>query len=361
MSLSNLTIVVISLDRQQCLQRQLNYWKNTNVNLMIIDGSTQPTLLAVGESELTGFRYVHSPSSYRDRSLLAAELIETEYVAQLPDDEFFISSALSGFVEILQGDFSVDSIQGRTVRFIERNGELLGAKQYEQFKDSQDKHLTGIEAVKSFWSGNYVNSFPIYSVMRAQAYKKMIANTYSQPCENAYGYEIRYNLMFPFWFTTKMEDVLFWLRSSENDPVSEIGFNRTEKFSSWFLNPDNLEEKNTFIDQIVAALNIEDAEKPIAIEQFEGILSAYALRELQSSPVARQWVTEKIYRSLRIIFSSRFRSFVAPKLPHSIGKFFGYELRRLEKVAADFLKSGIYVDQSVLALIEEVVVNSKQT
>lgn len=361
MSLSNLTIVVISLDRQQCLQRQISYWENTDVNLLIIDGSAQPTLLEVGEIERTRIRYVHSPGSYRERSLLAAELIETEYVAQLPDDEFFISSALSGFVEILQGDSSVDSIQGRTVRFIERNGVLLGAKQYEQFKDNQDKHLTGIEAVKSFWSGNYVKSFPIYSVMRAQVYKKMIVNTYSQPCENAYGYEIRYNLLYPFWHTTRMVDVLFWLRSSENDPVSEIGFNRTEKFSSWFLNPDNLEKKNTYIDQTVAALNIEDFEKPSVIEQFDEILLAYALRELQSSQVARQWVEEKFHKCLRMIFSSRFRILVASKLPHSIGKFFGYELRRVEKVAADFLRSGTYVDQSALALIEEVVVNSKQT
>lgn len=359
MSLSNLTVVVISLDRQHCLQRQVNYWENTNVNLLIIDGSTQPTLLSVGDSALTRVRYVHSPGSYRDRSLLAAELSETEYVAQLPDDEFFVPSALSGFIKELQGDLSIDSIQGRTIRFIEKKGSLLGAMQYEQFKDNREKHLSGIEAVKDFWSGNYVSSFPIYSVMRASTYKKMIVNTYSEPCKNAYGYEIRYNLMFPFWFSTKLVDVLFWLRSSENVPVSEVGFNRTEKFSSWFLSPDNLEERNDFICQTVSALDIEEFEKQHFIEQFERVLLRYCLCESEKSPIFKQWLFAQIHKRLRLAFGLRFRSFAVSKLPSSVKKLFGYELCGIAEIVSDLLKSGIYVDRTELAFIEEIVVKSK--
>ena len=359
MSLSNLTVVVISLDRQHCLQRQVNYWENTNVNLLIIDGSTQPTLLSVGESELTRIRYVHSPASYRERSLLAAELIETEYVAQLPDDEFLIPSALSGFVKVLQDDLSVDSVQGRTVRFIEKTGLLFGAKQYEQFKDDQDQRLIGIEAVKSFWSGNYVNSFPIYSVMRAQVYKKMIVNTYSQPCENAYGYEIRYNLLFPFWFTTRVMDTLFWLRSNENDPISDIGFDRSNKFSSWFLNPENSESRKLYLHQTVSVLGLEESAELKTISEMEEILLRYSLREVGMFPSTSGSLIDRISRISRVFLGSRSRDFIVSRLPRSLKSFIGYELRKIDEVGNDLLKIGIDVDHAALREIEIIVTKSK--
>ena len=245
--LSNLTIVVISLNRQNYIQRQIQFWSRTSVNLLIVDGSKTQADLDLGAKISSKIRYVHSPGSYRDRSLLAAGLIETEYVAQLADDEFFIPSALSEFVEALQEDSSIDAIQGRTVRFFEKNGSMIGARQYEDFRDDLGCNVRGIEGVKSFWSDNYVINYPIYSVMRVSVYVKMIRSTYSNPCENAYGYEIRYNLLFPFWFTTKVFNTLFWLRSNENDPISDIGFDRSSRFSSWFLNPNNREEKNLFL------------------------------------------------------------------------------------------------------------------
>jgi glycosyltransferase domain-containing protein len=355
--LSNLTIVVISLNRQNYIQRQIQFWSRTSVNLLIVDGSKTQADLDLGAKISSKIRYVHSPGSYRDRSLLAAGLIETEYVAQLADDEFFIPSALSEFVEALQEDSSIDAIQGRTIRFFEKNGSMIGARQYEDFRDDLGCNVRGIEGVKSFWSDNYVINYPIYSVMRVSVYVKMIRSTYSNPCENAYGYEIRYNLLFPFWFTTKVFNTLFWLRSNENDPISDIGFDRSSKFSSWFLNPNNREEINLFLYQTVSVLDINKLAELKIISEMEQILLRYSLREDGKLSVTSEPLIDRISRKSRRYLGPRLRDFIVSRLPKSLKSVIGYELRKIDEVGNDLSKIGIKVDHTVLKEIECMVIN----
>jgi len=351
--------VVISLNRQSFIMRQIQYWSDTDVNLLIIDGSEQQMELDLDLSVSSRIKYVHSPGSYRERSLLAAGLLETEFVAQLPDDEFYIPSALSEFIEVLQEDSSVDSIQGRTMRFLEKSGSLLGARQYAQFKDASGYELRGIEGVKNFWSGNYVSNYPIYSVMRTAVYAKIVRSTYSDPCENAYGYEVRYNLLFPFWFTTRIIDTLFWLRSNENEPVSDFDFDRSNRFSSWFLNPVNREVKNRFIDQTVLSMGIEESEELDAISEIEEILLQYSLRDVEMLSTSSGSVIDRISRKLRVIFGSRSRNFIVSILPRSLKSFIGYELKKVREVGIDLSKLGIKVDHAALSKIETTVMVPK--
>ena len=357
--LSNLTVVVISFNRPYYIQRQIQYWSKTNVNLLIVDGSKQQAEFDLDASISSRIRYVHSPGSYRERSLLAAGLIETEFVAQLPDDEFYIPSALTEFIEALQDDSSIDSIQGRTVRFFEKNGSMLAARQYAEFKDDLGYNLRGIDGVKNFWSENYVNNYPIYSVMRISVYAKMVRSTYSNPCENAYGYEIRYNLLFPFWFTTKIMDTLFWLRSDENDPISDIGFDRGNKFSSWFLNPGNREARKLFLYQTVSVLSLEESAELKTISEIEEILLRYSLREVGMFSSTSGSLIDRISRKSRVILGARSRDFIVSRLPRSLKSFIGYEPRKIDVVGNDLSKIGINVDHAALKEIENMVTKSK--
>ena len=78
--LSDLTIVIPSYKRQKYLLRQILFWKDYDVNLLILDGSptaAQELLDCAGDH----CRYIHLPISIEERFGIAAQMIETKYAA----------------------------------------------------------------------------------------------------------------------------------------------------------------------------------------------------------------------------------------------------------------------------------------
>ena len=129
-NLEQFTVVIVSLNRQQFLQRQVDYWVGTCSRILIVDGSEFPMDLKMDDSEKYRCTYIHEPNDFGSRCRLSLGFIKTKYAAMLPDDDFFIPSAVSSFIEELEIDPEIDAITGRTIRFFERNGEIYGEPVY---------------------------------------------------------------------------------------------------------------------------------------------------------------------------------------------------------------------------------------
>ena len=78
--LSEFTVVVISLNRQRYLQRQVDFWSSTNAHLVIIDGSLSEAQLQIPAASKHRIRYINTPQPIEARFLLSTNLVTTNFV-----------------------------------------------------------------------------------------------------------------------------------------------------------------------------------------------------------------------------------------------------------------------------------------
>ena len=356
--LSEFTVVVISLNRQRYLQRQVDFWSSTNAHLVIIDGSLSEAQLQIPANSQHRIRYINAPQPIEARFLLSTNLVTTNFVAVLPDDEFFIPSAIEGFIKRMISDLSIDAIMGRTVRFTHKAGVVLGAVQYKSFRNPVDEKVRGIDGVKNFWSGDgYVVNYPIYSIMRADVYKNLFSKVFSGRYENAYSYEIKLHLLFPYLYRSIVVDTLYWLRSNENDPVSINSFDRTKRFSSWFMDASKLAGREQFIDDVVNSLSADclDQERELIYKEIEAILASYSNSDLAKVENNSISSIDKLSRFVRKFASAQIRSFVISCLPKRALMRHGYELEKIEDVVEKMEKNSVLVDHGQINLIRQMI------
>jgi glycosyltransferase domain-containing protein len=356
--LSKFTIVVISLNRQRFLQRQIDFWSETNAKLLIIDGSSEPAVLRISENSASRIRYIHSPKSLSSRFLYSTDLVDTEYAALLPDDEFFVPSAVRSFLDEMESNRSVDAVIGRTIRFTHKGGKLLAAKQYSSFRNPTGEQTRGIEGTKSFWDDDsYVLNYPIYSIMRSDVYKSILKKVFSSEYSNAYAYEIKFHLVFPFFYQSKIVETLYWMRSNENDPISISNFDRTKRFSTWYLSPLNSNDSEIFLDDVVAALEVNDGEVNRIREEVRKILLKYCERDVEKSLISNNRRIDGISRLTRKIAPPRIRTLLLGLMPHIFLRRIGYELQELKGLCGEISAQGISVDVAQLKVISELILN----
>ena len=356
--LSDFTVVVISLNRQRYLQRQVDFWSSTNAHLVIIDGSLSEAQLLIPAAAQHRIRYMNIPQSIEARFLLSTNLVTTNFVAVLPDDEFFIPSAIEGFIKRLNSDLSIDAIMGRTLRFTHKAGVVLGAVQYKSFRNPVDEKERGIQGVKNFWSEDgYVVNYPIYSIMRADVYKNLFGKVFSGKYENAYSYEIKLHLVFPYLYRSIVVDTLYWLRSNENDPVSINSFDRTKRFSSWFMDASKLAGREQFIDDVVNSLSADclEQERELIYKEIEAILVSYSNSDLAKVVNNSTSSIDKLSRFVRKFASAQIRSFVISCLPKRALMRHGYELEKIEDVVEKMEKNSVLVDHDQINLIRQLI------
>jgi glycosyltransferase domain-containing protein len=112
-----LTLVIITYERRNYLLRQIGFWSNENVRLLVLDGSQQP----LSSDELQAYRhyvdYNHLIASYSERVRIAATLVKTPFVCFLCDDEFYLPQSLYDSLNFLKIHSDYVSAIGRCVGF----------------------------------------------------------------------------------------------------------------------------------------------------------------------------------------------------------------------------------------------------
>ena len=356
--LDEFTVVVVSLNRQRFLQRQVDFWASTNAHLLIIDGSLTEANLLIPAASQHRIRYLNVPQTIEARFLLATNLVTTNFVAVLPDDEFFIPSAIEGFIRRMHSDLSIDAIMGRTVRFSYKAGAVLGAVQYKSFRNPVHDKARGIDGMKNFWSEDgYVVNYPIYSIMRTDVFKNLFNKVFTGRYENAYAYEIKLNLVFPYLYKLTVVDTLYWLRSDENDPVLISTFDRSKRFSSWFMDASKLADRKQFIDDVVNSLSAEclEQERELIYKEIEAILASYSNSDLAKVENNSIRSIDKLSRFARKFASAQIRSFIISCVPKRALMRLGYELEKIEDVVEKMEKNSVLVDHGQINLIRQMI------
>ena len=352
------TVVIVSLNRQRFIQRQVDYWVRTCSRILIVDGSEFPMDLKIDESEKYRFTYIHEPNDFGSRCRLSLEFVKTKYAAMLPDDEFYIPSAVSSFIEELEENSEIDAITGRTIRFFERDGEIYGESIYGVFDADQMTSSRGLEGIASFWNQNgFVIHYPIYSIMRSTAFVKSVGAAYSHTQENAYGSEIKFNLVFPFYFKSVLRSRLYWLRSDENNPISHSHFDRTERFSEWYAKPENRINADEFISDVVATI-CDDGNNEIQSRKLvESVLAGYCDADFRLHSVQSDVALKRLARIANAVFGKKVKHYIKTLIPFVIRKRFGYQLQSFEALGKQLESCGVALDRRELSNIRQLVLD----
>jgi glycosyltransferase domain-containing protein len=234
-SLSLLTIVVPTYNRQKFAIRQMNYWKEYSAQLIILDGSEFSISKGYIDNLPINITYYHTPIPLEKRLFKSVELVKTKYAMLLGDDEFYIPSAVNECIDELEKDVNIVSCMGLAARFwTVSNNKVLGGGIYERLLGYKVDQNSASERVL-YHMGNYVCS-SVYGVLRANVWKNnmlLISDTiFTTPVIT----ELQFEMGTCIQGKSKVIDKLMWLRSGENPPVSTKNWNRDIDFLVWYKN-----------------------------------------------------------------------------------------------------------------------------
>jgi len=255
--LSKLTLVMPTCRRQDYAIRNMRYWSNTGVVLLVLDDSPNPIEESIIKSLGSNIYYRHETSSYTNRIVNAFPKINTKYAQLICDDEFYIISAIISSIRELEKNVSLISCSGCCLKFIvdKETSKIYSKATYEALyhdyeytmQDDPVKRLNGLME-------NYVPIL-MYSIVRTDVWKKAFVLPIL-PYNFFASDEFQISLYLSFAGKSKILKELIWLRSSgEHKSIREEFEDRTEVPRSveewWNL---NIKERNDFIQNMSEAL-----------------------------------------------------------------------------------------------------------
>lgn len=217
-SLENLTLIMPTYNRHKYAKRSINFWSNTKVNLIVLDGSVNPL-----ESNFTiklppKIKYVHSQESWIDRIFLGSKLTATPFVMLICDDEFYLPNALDSFVTELNNNETINSVNGMAVAFYPFAKRLYFRRIYKNFKDASIEFDDPLKRVEAHMMPYAVTG--LYGMHRTEIFKKnvdvaKICSSLPDPASFEIGFEIANS----YQGKTRILPIVSWLRSMENSPI----------------------------------------------------------------------------------------------------------------------------------------------
>jgi len=290
--LSELTVVIVSYERQPYLDRQINFWSDKKAKVEILDGSALFWPRAHEKSFPPNVAYWHIPDTIEKRFAFAVDRIKTKYAVLMSDDEFYLPSALQSCLFELERSYELVACKGLSLGFHWSTDMVVGYQFYPGLRgyaiDQDDPKKRMIAHMNSYQMAT------LWAVMKSEVFKKtLIAMSYSGPYGSAAVGEIQTSLVTAWFGKCKVIDELMWLRSFENKNIW-WAFGR-QSFHEWYSNPQNEKEVDNFNEAIIRSINVNDLnEKQTRIDINEAIL-AYVVSQFN-----RKRFSTNILNRLRI-------------------------------------------------------------
>lgn len=251
-SLHNLTIIIPSFQRENCVRRQIEFWRENKYQVEILDGSYNPLYKSNKKFDLV--RYWCMPGvSIEERLLFASGLISSKYAALLPDDEFFLPSTIEQCMKFLDQNLDYGTCKGQASWFNYFNGNVLGGNAYPGLKEFHVRSSNNLKRLLEHMVPYEMGS--LYSIQRSEILKANLqtigeGNSFS----TAAAAEIQISLISSYVSKIKVLDEILWLRSEENPNIWwSLG---STTFKNWWRNKSYKEEHSRFITSIINGIKL---------------------------------------------------------------------------------------------------------
>lgn len=243
--LSELTVVIPTINGHAYLSQTLEFWKKTNAKIIVLDASDKSFEGNLSSSAI----YLHMPkSSYTNRMAIAVSLVKTNYVVMACDDELYVPSVLSDCLRILADEPEYVSAIGAAVS-IESNGAFgFWGKQYSHLQSGakqSDCDLSRVRSNFTNWGTRYY-----YSVTRSNPWKlvwgSISLGNYS-PFEMP---ELQLEFALSCYGKIFLVPRVMWVRNRIENPRRA----ETVKVLDWWYGSEYSDEVKNFISQMTALL-----------------------------------------------------------------------------------------------------------
>ena len=257
-NLKELTLVVPTYNRQQCALRQMKFWSNSPVAMYVLDGTSAPINDELLKDLTRNVHYYHMPCSYEERVGKAAEVVDTQFVSFLCDDEFFIPSALEKCMGFLKNNKDFVACIGRCLGFYTVERRTLAKLMHKE-----------------------PNGNGHYAVQRAEAWKRSTAiiskNNFMFHCP--YVQEIQFELATDYQGKSMVIEELMWLRNLENDAIDCDKWDRKLSLYEWINNPRYGTDVKIFYETTATELaKINGADKEQVLADLKLVTNSYWVR-----------------------------------------------------------------------------------
>ena len=344
-SLTDLTLVIPAYNRPAYLERQIDYWSGTGVQLCILDGSKSPAPPSLIARMGRDVHYEYMPIGFNERLVHASEIVKTKYVALLGDDELYVKQGLRDCLETLENDQRLIGCVGRSLFFFHRDSEIYGHQVYEKSHDLSSMYGNNLVRLRESFPNGDPGAAPylLYGIFRREQWITMFSAAYGRHYASGYAYELALLIIGACLGPTKMVDSLVWLRSGENPAMSSVAVNRKIGTGEWGTAKEFVAEVEDFKMRITETLfqnNVASlAEIEVTVSEICSLFFTYSLQK-PHRPIAYwrrfvYWVARNMPRWAKTILKKNMSKTLGNVLDYK-GVAFNNALEQLRKNGVSF-------------------------
>lgn len=293
-------IFIPTFGRPEYVHRQICYWASLPYDVVILDGSDEELSVKTTSDNIS---YHHLPGCTIDDRLRYFVFKygnkPYRYAIMLPDDEFYLPSAIDAARAILQNDSSVVSVLGRALAFNYdcELGEVFVDEVYSYLGEYNIDDDFPAHRLQRTIRPNKYGLLSIYSLARFQVFLKALLFSSSKiggaPAEGQFRCEFVYRT------SGKVVSIprLMWLRSAENPPIWKE--NSSLSFSKWLMDYHFRDEREEFKSELRAFLVQEGFQGGDASCMVDMTIKAYEKsNESKTKCTAMHKVGKSLFRRL---------------------------------------------------------------
>jgi glycosyltransferase domain-containing protein len=295
-----ITIIIPTYNRPKFLERAMSFWASYNCQIIVVDGSG---VAFKNAKEIEGFgniRYIHSLTSIEDRILFASSIVETEFVAMLPDDEFYLPSALETAKNILKARIDVSFVAGATIGFFGAKGQLFTKHQYEGDYELVINSDSALRRIGQRFEST--DSTIYFGLRRLKDFREVISFACAKKYSCPYIHEIQVETATLLQGKIHFIKELMWLRCHEAPPISNNTFNRDYSVADWFSDEKMQAERECFNQTLNNFMSLTSRESVIA----DYVLQMYMSRDKKHSAIGG-WTGESLVQKLKRTLGEMFQ------------------------------------------------------
>lgn len=230
--LEKLTVVILSRERQHCLQKVIPFWEKHGIRTLIVDQS----LNQLDRQTLDGLEFVsyfHLDKPFRERCKKVVELLDSEYSIVISDDELYIPSALDKMLKTLENNSELISVGGMALSVWKYGPMVCGSWPYQPtngYSNLEESSLSRIErhtnngkkSVTTFLTSNLTRTEHIQDCLTVYSKSPIISTEAASIFAICSAGKFKYI------------DVLYWIRNWNELPRSNVGWDRSLMIHDWW-------------------------------------------------------------------------------------------------------------------------------